>query len=105
MRIPGSVCIWVSGWYACGHPGYGAIGLGTWGGVSAWLEEWKGCGMRSPMVSPASPQGFKPLGSQYLILSPAKLYRSFLGTFSSARDTLKASGVQLYVPGRWEAET
>lgn len=58
---------------------------GGWGGwgmcVSGWLEDWKAFGVRSPMVSPPSSQGYRPLGSQHLIFSTTKLSRSVLGTF------------------------
>lgn len=46
------------------------------------------------MVSLVSPQGYRPLSSQYLIVFPTKLYRSVLDPsqsgHSSDRDTFKA---------------
>ena len=60
-------------------------------------------------VSPASPQDCGPLGSQHLF-SPLKSstgvsWAHCQSGHPPARNALKVSGVQLYVPGKWEAET
>lgn len=93
------VYVWVSG--------IGSYWLGTWRGLSDWLEECKGFGVRLPMVSPAFPQGLLALSTlfssqrSYTCLSWAPSQSGH----SSARVTLKASDDQLSDPGRWEVET
>lgn len=104
MRTSGSVCVWESGWYTGGHLEYVDIGLDTWWGCVC-LVGWRSGGSWGQITHGVS----RPLGSQNLILSPTK----FCGLFwapsqsghSPARDTLKVSGVHLYVPERGEAET